>query len=286
MKLQEILVATDESEASAQALRTALDVGRRTAGRVTAVRVLSAPATAPVAVAMEGTGALALEEEIPPAERLRKWLDAQVTDPDEVARVQIGIAWGLPSIEICRFAERNRSDLIVVGRKVHAWRERLLLEDTTDAVARRSRAPTLFVPRTGSPLQHILVALDGSERGMVVLREACGFARALGASLRVVTVERPSPEPVGLVVPVPIARTSTLQSQVREVLARESLPDAPVIIRRGNIVEEVLAAVALAKADVLAIGHHLGGPSGFVDPGSTAQHLGHATPCAVLTVPL
>ena len=67
MKLQEILVATDETEASAQALRTALEVARRSAGRVTAMRVLSAPAIAPVAVAVKGTGVLAVEEEMQPA---------------------------------------------------------------------------------------------------------------------------------------------------------------------------------------------------------------------------
>ena len=58
-------------------------------------------------------------------------------------------AYGLPGIEIGRFAEHVRADLLVLGRKQRSRGQRLLLGDTADAVARRSRIPCLFVPASG-----------------------------------------------------------------------------------------------------------------------------------------
>jgi nucleotide-binding universal stress UspA family protein len=199
--------------------------------------------------------------------------------------MQSSIAHGFPAIEICRFAEDAEADLIVLGRKKHSARLRLLLGDTADAVARRSRVPTLFVPLGGARPRKILVALDGSLRGLRVLEEACDIAWALEAEVQVVTVENaPAPQlfrngssrPAG----------ASLQSGVSGILALKAMPDCTVISRRGNIAEEVLAQLAECGCDALAIGHHRGEPSWAIQAGSTAHKLSHAAPCAVLTIPL
>jgi len=83
-----------------------------------------------------------------------------------------------------------------------------------------------------------------------------------------------------------VARSSGLQVRVRELLAGEGFPDAPLAIRRGDILERVLAEAQESGADVLAIGYHRGGPPGVLEAGSTARRLAHAAPCAVLTIPL
>jgi len=46
----------------------------------------------------------------------------------------VGIAAGVPAIEICRLAERRQADLLVLGRKQRSQLGRLLLGDTADAV--------------------------------------------------------------------------------------------------------------------------------------------------------
>jgi nucleotide-binding universal stress UspA family protein len=162
---------------------------------------------------------------------------------------------------------------------------RLLLGDTADAVARRSRVPCLFTPPKSGEVTRILVALDGSDRGISVLTEACDLAKAAGAELLALTVEqRSGGEPSQ--VDIPVARSLSLEKGVREVLARERMPDTPLAIRRGDIVERVLEEVQEAGANVLAIGYHRGGPPGVLEAGSTARRLAHVAPCAVLTVPL
>lgn len=262
-----------------------MDLGSRASARVTVVRV---EATSPAMVGVAaGYGSLDPEEDDPAVERLRRWLEADVLQRDETAQVRLGVAFGIPGIEICRSAERLGADLLVLGKKRRSQRARLLLGDTADAVARRSRFPCLFVPPEPGELRNLLVALDGSDRGMSVLHGACSFARAVGARLQVVTVERGSAdEPWHLAASLPATRSSALQARVLTAFRREGIPELAVTIRRGDISEAVLAEVGETGSDVLVIGYHRGGPPGVLEARSTARRLAHAAPCAVLTVPL
>jgi nucleotide-binding universal stress UspA family protein len=288
MELRHVLAATDESDAGRQAVRTAIELMTRTSARVTAMRVVSADAMAVMAVASDGASSdFGMDFDSVELGRLRRWLDADVVPPPYAGLIETDVTFGLPGIEICRYAERNSADLVVLGRKQRSQMSRLLLGDTADAVARRSRLPCLFVPSGGGELRNVLVALDGTDRGLSVLREACGFVRGIGGSLRVVTVERaPSDEPPQLYGTLPLARSVWLQGRVNQLLANEQLPISSIAVRRGEIVPEILSAVSEFDVDLLVIGYHRGGPPGVLEAGSTARHLVHKAPCAVLTIPL
>src|SRR5262249_28752525 len=149
------------------------------------------------------------------------------------------------------------------------------------AVARRSRIPCLFVPPSGASLERIVVAVDGSARGSVVLRFAVTFAREVGAALRVLTVERSWPgEPAELALAVPSTRGEAMQAELARSLALE----VEVEVRRGDVAEQILDAAGEGGDDVVMIGCHRGGPAGVIEAGSTARHVIHQAPCAVLTV--
>ncbi|HEY7636282.1 MAG TPA: universal stress protein [Gemmatimonadales bacterium] len=289
MELHHILAATDESDAGRQAVRTAIDLMTRTPAKVTAMRVVSAEAMAVLSAAGEGDGPPGFGVDFDSLElgRLRRWLEADVVPPGQMDLIETDITFGLPGIEICRYAERNNADLVVLGRKHRSQFSRLLLGDTADAVARRSRVPCLFVPPGRGEPRTAVVALDGTERGLAVLREACGFVRSIGGGLRVVTVERtPLGEPARLSGSLPLARSAWLQGRVNQILADERLPLGSVTVRRGEIVPEILSTVSELDVDLLVIGYHRGGPPGVLEAGSTARHLAHTAPCAVLTIPL
>jgi len=286
MQLQHIIAATDESEAGRWVARTALELARGSA-RVSLLRVASIRPAGVLAGIVQGPDPGNMPESGPEMGRFRQWVVPDVLRDDEAAAVQLKVAFGIPAIEICRYAEQAGGDLLVLGRKRRSQGTRLLLGDTADAVARRSRLPCLFVPAELGGLQRILVALDGSDRGMNVLDQACGFARSVGGSVQAVTVEQgPVDEPWNLAANLPVAKSSHLQGVVRRVLAREGLPEKPIIIRRGNVPGTILATAREMESDVLAIGYHRGGPAGFIETGSTARRLTHAAPCAVLTIPL
>jgi nucleotide-binding universal stress UspA family protein len=286
MHLRHIIAATDESEAGRQAVRTAAALSRRCSARLTVLRVVAVEAVPRFAAVAEGTGVIGATNE-PEVERLRRWLDAGVFAGSEIPDLQLGVAYGIPGIEICRYADNEGADLIILGRKRHSPMMRLLLGDTADAVARRSRHPSLFVQEGTQAVARILVALDGSDRGMAVLHEASDLALQAGADLRVITVERSvANEPAQLARSLPLGRSISLQQRVSELLGRKGLVDSPPAIRRGEIVEQVIAEVQETRPDLLVVGYHRGGPPGVLEAGSTARRLAHAAPCAVLTIPL
>lgn len=285
MDLHNIAVATDESEAGRQAVRAGVELAERTSSRLFVTRVMThrlAVAAGPFAMAIDGV-------DHPERERLRRWLGDDLPAPTTHGGIELEITAGVPGIEIARYAELRRADLLILGRKARSQAARLLLGDTADAVARRSRVSCLFVPPRARPIRRVLVALDGTERGMFVLKEACGFARAAGAVLTAVTVEPDwAGEAADEVAAPPLARTVRLLARARETVRLElgRAANIEVDVRRGEIVEQVLAAFQASSADLLVFGFHRGGPAGVIEAGSTARRLAHTAPGAVLTVPL
>lgn len=289
MNLHRIVAAADESEAGRQTVRSAIALATRAGASVTVMRAIPVAAMSVASGSTEPYSATGAEMENLSLQSMHRWVEAELQGSQPPPPVELGIAFGVPGIEISRFAERREADLLVLGRKPRSQLARLLLGDTADSVARRSRIPCLFVPPGSEPPRRMLVALDGSERGMVVLKEASGFARAAGLDLRAVTVEAgPSDEPVQLAAALPVERSVRLRSRTQSFLTREPLPSAlpEVEVRRGAIVDQILEAVHETEADVLAIGYHRGGLPGILEAGSTARHLAHTAPCAVLTIPL
>ena len=287
MDLRHILAATDESDAGREAVRVANNLRGRASARVTVLRVMAAEATRQLVGTTPGVGPNDAAPDEPALRHLRRWLEGDVLPPSAIQEVELATAAGVPGIEICRFAERVQADLLVLGRKRHSRLMRLLLGDTGDAVARRSRFPSLFVPSGSAEIRRLLVALDGSERGMNVLNQACDFARQVGAELQPITVERsPANEPLELVTDLPLGRSVSLEARTQAVLQEKGLPPVPLAIRRGEIVDRIVEEAQETDADLLVVGYHRGGPPGVIEAGSIARRLLHASPCAVLTIPL
>jgi nucleotide-binding universal stress UspA family protein len=286
VQLRNILVATDESEAGRSAVRAGLDLAERASARLTVMRVV--PVESLPLLSVVG-GVLGPDGAATALERLQRWLPAELTT-DSPVPVELAIAFGVPGIEICRFAEQRSADLLVLGRKHRSAVTRLLVGDTADAVIRRSRVPCLLMEQGALPLSQLLVALDGSQRGMGVFTAARAFAEALGAGVGVVTVEDVDETPTEVPGLLPLARSSRLWAELEPAMVGTSTStwrsETPVAIRRGHVVREVMAELVESGADVLAFGCHRGGPSGILEVGGTARHLLHTAPVSVLTIPL
>ncbi len=289
MQLQHLVVAADETDAGRSAVRTGLDLAARSGARLTIMTVTPAAAHVRVPHGGGGSGDSTI------LDRLAHWLEHDLAAAAPEAQVELGCAHGIPSVEICRFAENRRADLLILGRKPRTAAARLLVGDTADAVARRSQVASLYVPPRVAPLQRILVALDGTERGFVVFRAAATFASAIGAGIQPIIVE---PAQNGDAAPIPSARTIALIGQLerlatradRGVLARATGPGRSVkdalLIRRGDPVAQLLDAAEATGADVVAVGNRRGGPPGPVEGGSIARRFAHLAPQALLAIPL
>lgn len=278
MELSRVIVATDASDAG----RAAIRAGRAVAGVSGAHLTVMTAALKSAAAIAAGSGSWdqGIESVEALARHLRAELDADTVPPD----VELDVVTGLPGIEVPRYAEAHDASLIVLGRKPRSQAARLVMGDTADAVARRSRVPCLIVPPGYTRFERILVALDGTVRGEIVFDTACAFARAVGGSLGVVTITpQHAGEPEALAAQVPGARAERVARTARELAERCGL-SVEIIVRRGDAVTEIMAASA--GWDVLVVGYHRGGPSGIIEGGSVARRLAHLVPGALMTVPL
>lgn len=207
------------------------------------------------------------------------------------AKVSVMVIEGHPSIEIARAAEGVGAELILLGRRPQTEAGGHALGPTGDEVVRRASVPCLAVPSGGwvdSP--RVIAALDGSERGLLVFNSACSLARAVGGSLRAVTVEPGLPATDGLrVIGARADRLNGRLGQVVTDLAAQGHCPAPggdrlLTVRQGDPVAEVIREAA--AADVLAVGIHRGGVPGTLGGRGVSRRIVHGAPGSVLTIPL
>lgn len=278
-----IIAATDRSAEGRHAVITAKAIAQAEGSRWMVVSVAPPPLPRGLAAAGSSVSSARDGEPIPELVRLKTWLGPEILGGPE-GDCEVALAYGAPGIEICRLASIRAADLIVLGRRDRAPDHRLVLGDTSDDVVRRSDVPVLVVPPRVHRFRRVVAALDGTERSRAVLTTGLGFAAAVGADFSALMVE-PSlaDEPTGQGSPMPRARTIRFSEVLQGVAADEK---APLTIRQGNPVEEILAHLQASGGDLLVIGYRRGGPPKVIAPTSTARNLLYAAPSAVLTVPL
>lgn len=276
MPFKHVLVAIDDSPASRNAARFAAYLAGFLGGELTVLNVLPT-----------GPGARPGNDE--GSDGVHAMLGREIFAAHPSLAIEVAAVRGVPQVEIPRFAEQTKASLIVLGRKPRSRTTRLMLGDTADAVVRRSRLPCLLVPAGLASMHRILVALDGTARGLDVFRIAADLANGANLDLTSVTVEPTVPGQEHMI----SARSESLGNRVEETLQRSevassgrALATSPLRIRFGNVVEETIAEVLEVAADILVTGFHPGGPLLEVDEGSVSRSLVHTAPCAVLTVPL
>jgi len=191
---------------------------------------------------------------------------------------------GVPAIEIIRFSEHQSADLIVLPRGARDPAHPGSSRDTCDAVIRRAEVPCLVVPEGQDRFTRLLATLDGSERGMVVLRAACDLRRLSDHGVSAIFVEPADPDfPAGNA-PVRSARAEVLERRMRA--HGSGCGGVRLIERQGDVVSEVVHGLSASGGDILVVGVRRGGAAGLSESTGNGRRLLAAAPCAVLTVPL
>jgi nucleotide-binding universal stress UspA family protein len=182
-------------------------------------------------------------------------------------------ARGIPGIEIARAAGDWPADLVVIGRRALAAQETLGV--TIEALLRRLTRPCLLIPPGVDEIHRMLVALDGTVRGLGILPTAAALAQALDLSASAVYV---TPDPLS---------TSTAEQRLREALQKfPVLGPVAVASHTGSPVEAILERASTAGADLLVVGVRRGGPPGEAGSGHVGKDLLRRAPTAILTVPI
>ncbi len=143
---QRIVAATDFSSDAEYALATAVDLAGRYQARLYCLHVLFSPySTLPDDPALEpvrGKDAKISEEIL---EKTRRRLIGEVGPKTAFLSIPcvFHVAWGIPFVEIIRFARSEGADLIVIGAVGTSKLKHLSFGSTAENVARRAHCAVL-----------------------------------------------------------------------------------------------------------------------------------------------
>lgn len=136
MNANTILVPTDFSNASEEALRWATSLARDTGAKLVIAHVEEPP--------MAYAGELPLTPDEATRDELRRSL-AQTAPADSSVPYEHKLLVGEPATAIVDLAEREHADLIVMGSHGRKGITRLLMGSVAEAVVRKAKCPVLTV---------------------------------------------------------------------------------------------------------------------------------------------
>ncbi len=199
-------------------------------------------------------------------EKVRKSLErARDLLAQDVAALETKTKRGHAAEEILSETEEREYDLVVVGSRGRRGITRFLLGSTAARIVQHASISVLIVKGKRLSLRRILICTAGAERGEEDVRSGGMIARSTGAEVTILHVMSQLPL-------APEARLEDLEATKEELLKRET-PEAvhlrkglqilrelgvggEVKIRRGLVVNEILAEAEEGDYDLLVIGAH------------------------------
>jgi len=191
-------------------------------------------------------------------------------------------------------AGKQKSDLIIMGRRGRTGLKRLLMGSVTARVIGHSSCNVLVVPKEAKVgFGRILVATDGSKYSKAATEVAVSIAKRRGGSLVVV-----SAAPSESVSPMDIASSQMPKDALaKEALgvAEKNVKDVKALAEKegvkcegfvigGHPYEAIVDMAKEKKADLVVVGSH--GRTGLerLFMGSVTERVVGLSPCAVLVV--
>ncbi len=183
-RFERILVVSDQSKSSAGAEREAIKLAQRTDGTLSAMSVMMSNPE------HESFGGKFLEKE--KNDVLAHLETVKTTATDAGVDCEITIRNGVEIYqEIVNEAEKNHTDIIVMGRRGYTGMKRLMMGSNTAKVIGHAQCNILVVPESAKiGGKRILVAVDGSRYGDIAADAAAKMARHLYAPVLLVSVVR------------------------------------------------------------------------------------------------
>lgn len=279
---ERVLVAYDGSPAALSGLNFARRLSGACGSEVT------------VAFAVE-PGSRADEASGPPAgpDAARTWLEgvcSEGADPQTPGLTPIVVQDGRPAASMVELAERDRVDLIIVGRSGRHSIGRFLLGSTAERIVRHGPCSVAVFPPNEAAVAsppRVLAGYDGSDRSKEAVSRASALAAALAVGLLIIHV-------VDYRVPLAGSPPESVRELIRErgaELLREGcaglsapLESVQSELRSGDPRSGLVEAARDHRPLLLVVGSRgLGGfPSLFL--GGTADEAIRAAECPVLVV--
>ncbi|HEU4464439.1 MAG TPA: ATP-binding cassette domain-containing protein, partial [Gemmatimonadota bacterium] len=174
----------------------------------------------------------------------------------------IEIRYGPAVDEILQMAVSRRMDLILVPRYEPDQKPARERRVVNDELARRGAIPVLFASGDRDRVERVLLCTGAGEEGKADVAFGGRFARSVGAHATLLFVdERPVPESEKDRIHVEPAWVLEHLRRGKEALRARGV-SANVEVRRGGVLDEILAEAADRNHDVIVVGGHVPGSRG------------------------
>ena len=287
-----ILCPVDFSRESGHALAYAIALGQWSTCSITGLHVY------PLTVFTGVSGYPAFMPEPPDVEALQASLRVFLA-PAEGAGISLDVLveGGDPARTIVERAQSLSADLIVMGTHGLSGFERFALGSVTEKVVRKAACPVLTVPPTAPPpgdvpFARLICAVDFSPSSLEGLRLATVLARDPGTRLTIVHVLDAPPDARAVVAQPPRVgecwreRENDARRQLEALLPADLAVRGETQLRYGKPYEEILAAAAEQRANVIVLGIHTRHALDLAILGSATNQVVRRASGPVLTVRL
>jgi hypothetical protein len=282
-----LLLSTDGSEFCEGAIREAIRLAKKCSSKLTALSVIETNAE------FESTAPAILE-------KMEKGVRAHLSDVQDRAKKE-GVACETIAHEgedsykyIVDEAVKQKSTMIVMGRRGRRGFRRLVMGSTTSWTIGHSPCSVLVVPRAAQvEFRSIVVATDGSKASLAAASEAVGIAKRNGSDLTVLAVV-PAESGMSEEVDFSVVKRERLADQEMQAAEKnaKAVKDAAQVegvrvhafVMTGRPADTIIETAKEKNADLIVVGSH--GRTGLdkLLMGSVAERVIVLSPCAVLVV--
>ena len=280
IKLKNILLATDLSEASMHATQYAISLAARYGGKLYAAHVISLDAL--VLAHPEALDRI-LKESNDYTECTLNELLAPVRRRGLPCEALVGV--GDITNVLREFVEKYETDLVVVGTSGRAGFGKVFLGSVAEEIIRDAPCPVLTVGTkaagmTAPDIQSILCAIDFSQESLHASEYAFFLAQEHKAHLTLLHVVGDSMDPAS-----PAVQRLSQALRERISLHAELFHEPEIAISGGPVADRILEFAAERSANLIVMG--VRGVGAFVSQvsrfGSIAHEVISRSPCPVLT---
>lgn len=251
-QIKSILWATDFSGEALAALAYANYLARRFRAGIKALHVV--PDFAPALYETRGVVVAELmEKQEKSREQALKKLQ-RLSDKNEIKFSKIIVETGSAGRKIAEVAEKEKCQLIAIGRKGLSALEKILLGSVANQVLRRSRVPVLVVPkkRVQPKIESILVPTDFSAAEERERNYAWNLASALKASLTLLYILelydfKFSPDEIKKMMDEALAKLKSRKKKKADFEVKE------VVVRDLNAPAGIVTYAARHKLDLIVM---------------------------------
>jgi nucleotide-binding universal stress UspA family protein len=201
---------------------------------------------------------------------------------------------GAPHEKIIEFANKEKADFIVMGKRGIGLKGRPLIGSNTIKVLQRSQLPVLAVKsrkeKTISRIRKILVPFDVSEKFDSALRYAVSLGKTFNGIISVIYVleliSYPYEFPLNVINEIRSLHESELKNKIAKVYSQEGnkVKIKPRVIESVNPYLGIIRYAEGEKPDLIVMNTH--GRSGMkrLMLGSVAEKVIQEAPCSILAI--